>query len=222
VLRSTAKVGLVRALGADHIIDYTREDFADGQHRYDVILDTGGNRGLSHLRRALTPKGKLVIVGGATEGRWLRGTDRQLRVQLLSLFVIQKLGIFVSAENAADTRVKVPRGADANAVMATTARELPATEPTHSVQNLAETRTVAASAQGETSDSKRLNALPAAAGAQRAELVRRGDGGKRRTFRLGPVSTEQTLAGLALPEAPVVIRSPSHAAQVGAGDREFN
>jgi NADPH:quinone reductase-like Zn-dependent oxidoreductase len=99
---STAKVDLVRALGADHVIDYTREDFADGQHRYDVILDIGGNRRLSHLRRALTPKGSLVIVGGETEGRWLGGTDRQLRAQVLSLFVSQKLGTFVSSENAAD------------------------------------------------------------------------------------------------------------------------
>jgi NADPH:quinone reductase-like Zn-dependent oxidoreductase len=99
---STAKVDLVRALGADHVIDYTREDFADGQHRYDVILDIGGNRRLSHLRRALTPKGRLVIVGGETEGRWLGGTDRQLRARLLTLFVSQKLGTFVASENAAD------------------------------------------------------------------------------------------------------------------------
>jgi NADPH:quinone reductase-like Zn-dependent oxidoreductase len=99
---STAKVDLVQALGADHIIDYTREDFADGQHRYDVILDIGGNRRLSHLRRVLTPRGRLVIVGGETEGRWLGGTDRQVRAQVLSLFVSQKLGTFVSSENAAD------------------------------------------------------------------------------------------------------------------------
>ena len=99
---STAKVDLVRALGADHVIDYSREDFADGQHRYDVILDIGGNRRLSHLRRALTAKGRLVIVGGETAGRWLGGADRQLRAQVLSVFVGQKLGTFVSSENAAD------------------------------------------------------------------------------------------------------------------------
>ena len=69
---STAKVDLVRALGADHVIDYTREDFADGEHRYDVILDIGGNAGSSHLRRALTPRGTLVIVGGETDGRLAR------------------------------------------------------------------------------------------------------------------------------------------------------
>ena len=75
----TAKVGVVRAIGADNVIDYTRDDFAGGQHQYDVILDVGGNRRLSHLRRALTPTGRLVIVGGETDSRWLGGTDRQLR-----------------------------------------------------------------------------------------------------------------------------------------------
>jgi NADPH:quinone reductase-like Zn-dependent oxidoreductase len=98
----TTKVDLVRSIGADHVIDYTREDFADGQHRYDVILDIGGNRRLSHLRRALTPRGRLVIVGGETDGRWLGGTDRQIRAQLLSPLVSQKLGTFIASENSAD------------------------------------------------------------------------------------------------------------------------
>ena len=92
----------VRALGADRVLDYTREDFADGEERYDVILDIGGNRRLTHLRRALTPKGRLVIVGGETDGRWLGGTDRQIRAQLLSPFVSQKLGTFIASENAED------------------------------------------------------------------------------------------------------------------------
>src|SRR5918912_2600293 len=98
----TAKVDAVRALGANHVVDYTREDFADGRQRYDVILDIGGNRRLSDLRRALTPAGRLVIVGGETAGRWLGGTDRQLRALLLSRFVRQTLGTFVASENAAD------------------------------------------------------------------------------------------------------------------------
>jgi NADPH:quinone reductase-like Zn-dependent oxidoreductase len=98
----TAKVDLVRALGADHVVDYTREDFADGRHRYDVILDIGGNSRLSQFRRALTPAGRLVIIGGETDGRWLGGTDRQLRAQLLSPFVSQKLGTYIASENAAD------------------------------------------------------------------------------------------------------------------------
>ena len=99
---STTKVDLVRSLGADHVIDYTREDFADGQQRYEVILDVGGNASLSRLRRALTPKGTLVIAGGETDGRWLGGTDRQLRALVLSPFVGQKLGTFVSRENHGD------------------------------------------------------------------------------------------------------------------------
>jgi NADPH:quinone reductase-like Zn-dependent oxidoreductase len=101
----SAKVDGVRGLGADHVIDYTREDFADGRRRYDVILDTGGNRRLSHLRRALNDKGRLVIVGGETDGRWLGGSGRQIRATLLSRFVSQKLGTFISSENADDLAV---------------------------------------------------------------------------------------------------------------------
>ena len=99
---STAKVAMVRALGADHVIDYSEADFADGRHRYDAILDIGGNRSLSDLRRALAPDGRLVIVGGEEGGRWFGGIDRQLRAVLLSPLVSQKLGTFVSSENAED------------------------------------------------------------------------------------------------------------------------
>lgn len=102
---STAKTDLVRSIGADHVIDYTRDDFAGGSRRYDVILDIGGNRRLSHLRRALTPRGRLVIVGGENGGRWLGGTDRQLRALLLSPLVSQKLGTFIASENAVDLEV---------------------------------------------------------------------------------------------------------------------
>jgi NADPH:quinone reductase-like Zn-dependent oxidoreductase len=99
---STAKMDLVRSLGADHVVDYTHDDFADGQRRYDVILDVGGTRRLAHLRRALTPRGRLVIVGGENGGRWLGGSDRQVRAMLLSPLVSQKLGTFVASENAED------------------------------------------------------------------------------------------------------------------------
>ena len=102
---STTKVDMVRSLGADHVIDYTRDDFADGTQRYDLILDIGGNSSLSRLRRALTPKGTLVITGGETGGRWLGGYDRQLRALLLSRFVGQKLTTFVSSENHEDMLV---------------------------------------------------------------------------------------------------------------------
>jgi NADPH:quinone reductase-like Zn-dependent oxidoreductase len=95
---STTKVDLVRSIGADHVIDYTREDFADGRQHYDVILDIGGNSSLSRLRRALTPKGTLVIVGGETGGKWVGGYDRQLRATVLSRFVSQDLKTFVNKE----------------------------------------------------------------------------------------------------------------------------
>jgi NADPH:quinone reductase-like Zn-dependent oxidoreductase len=97
---STTKVDLVSSLGADRVIDYSREDFAAGERRYDVILDIGGNSTLRRLRRALTPKGTLVIVGGETGGRFLGGFDRQIRAMLLSPFVGQRLGTFVSSESA--------------------------------------------------------------------------------------------------------------------------
>jgi NADPH:quinone reductase-like Zn-dependent oxidoreductase len=91
-LCSTSKGDLVRSIGADHVIDYTREDFADGSRRWDLIIDTAGRRPLSHLRRALTSKGTLVIVGGDGGGRWTGGFFRGvLRAPLLSLFVGQKL-----------------------------------------------------------------------------------------------------------------------------------
>jgi NADPH:quinone reductase-like Zn-dependent oxidoreductase/carotenoid cleavage dioxygenase-like enzyme len=99
---SPSKVDLVRSIGADHVIDYTVEDIADSERRYDVILDIGGNRRLSDLRQALTHTGQLVIIGGETDGRWLGGTDRQIRAILLSKLVSQKLGTFISSENAAD------------------------------------------------------------------------------------------------------------------------
>jgi NADPH:quinone reductase-like Zn-dependent oxidoreductase len=99
---STTKVDLVRSIGADHVIDYTRDDFADGTRRYDVILDIGGNSPLSRLRRALTPTGTLVLVGGEDGGRWLGGLDRQLRALLLSPIVTHKLRSFISRENLAD------------------------------------------------------------------------------------------------------------------------
>jgi NADPH:quinone reductase-like Zn-dependent oxidoreductase len=89
---STSKKDLVQSIGADDVIDYTREDFADGSRRWDLIVDTAGRRPLSQLRRALTPKGTLVIVGGDGDGRWTGGFFRgMLRAPVMSLFVGQRL-----------------------------------------------------------------------------------------------------------------------------------
>jgi NADPH:quinone reductase-like Zn-dependent oxidoreductase len=98
---STTKVDMVRSIGADHVVDYTREDFAAGSRRYDVILDIGGNASLSRLRRALTGAGTLVIVGGEGGGRWT-GVGRQLRALALSPFVRQRLTTFIATQRLAD------------------------------------------------------------------------------------------------------------------------
>ena len=71
---STRSVEFIRSLGADEVIDYTVDRFEDAGARYDVIIDIGGNRKLSSLRRVLTPQGTLVIVGAETEGRFAGGT----------------------------------------------------------------------------------------------------------------------------------------------------
>ena len=101
---STSKLDLVRSIGADHVIDYTRDDVTDGSRRYDLIIDTAGNRPLSGLRRALAPKGTLVIVGGEGGGRWLGGLDRLLRASLLSPLVGQRLRGMLSGESLTDLR----------------------------------------------------------------------------------------------------------------------
>ncbi|HKO84574.1 MAG TPA: NAD(P)-dependent alcohol dehydrogenase [Actinomycetota bacterium] len=91
-----AQVELVRSIGADQVIDYTRDDVTDGSRHWDLILDTAGHRSLSRLRRALTPEGTLVIVGSEGRGRWLGGFDRQLRALVLSRLVSQRLRMLSS------------------------------------------------------------------------------------------------------------------------------
>ena len=99
---STSKVDLVESIGADHIIDYTREDFADGPARYDLIIDTAGNRSLSQLRGALAPDGTLVIVGGEGGGAWVGPADRIVPVALLSPFVKHRLLSLMARERRED------------------------------------------------------------------------------------------------------------------------
>jgi NADPH:quinone reductase-like Zn-dependent oxidoreductase len=98
---STNSVDLVRSIGADHVIDYTQQDFTRTGRRYDLILEMAGNRSLADLRRALTPKGTLVLVGGSG-GRWFMGTGRTLRAVLVSPFVGERLRSFLSKPRGAD------------------------------------------------------------------------------------------------------------------------
>jgi NADPH:quinone reductase-like Zn-dependent oxidoreductase len=99
---STSKAELVRDIGADEVIDYTREDFTEGTHRYDLILDTAGRRPLSQLRRALMPQGTLVIVGGEGGDRWLGGFQRQIVAPVRALLTEQKLMGLISKERQQD------------------------------------------------------------------------------------------------------------------------
>jgi NADPH:quinone reductase-like Zn-dependent oxidoreductase len=98
---STAKTSLVTSLGADHVIDYTREDFADGSRRYDLVLDIAGNPSLTRLRRALKPRGTAVFVGGENAGAVV-GMGRQLRGVLMSMFLRQRLTLLPTKERASD------------------------------------------------------------------------------------------------------------------------
>ena len=102
---STGKLDLVRSLGAQHVVDYTREDFADGVHHYDLIIDIAGNSPLSRLRRALTPTGTAGIVGGESKGNLTGGIDRQLRALILTPFVGQRLTGLASKERSSDLQV---------------------------------------------------------------------------------------------------------------------
>ncbi|MCU1572150.1 MAG: NADPH:quinone reductase [Micrococcaceae bacterium] len=99
---STAKADLVRSLGADDVLDYRVDDFADGTQLFDLILDIGGNPPLSRLRRALARGGRAIIVGGESGGKWTGGFGRSLRAPLFSLFVRERLSPLASKERASD------------------------------------------------------------------------------------------------------------------------
>src|SRR5213082_3442092 len=102
---STRNLDMVRSLGADHVIDYTKEDFTKGDQRYDVILDNVANHSLSECRRVLNPDGKYVLIGGGgvNEGRWLGpGLTHALNAMFLSKFVSQKMGMMLAELNQKD------------------------------------------------------------------------------------------------------------------------
>ncbi len=99
---STTKTDLVRSLGADEVIDYTRDDFVVQPQRYDIILDTAGRRPLSQVRRALVPRGTLVIVGGEGGNQWFAGVDRLLQAAVLSRFGSQRLRGMLATDNQDD------------------------------------------------------------------------------------------------------------------------
>jgi len=135
----TAKTDLVRAIGADHVLDYTREDPVSGQRRYDVVIDIGGDRPVARLRRALTPKGTLVLTGG-TGGPLLGGMDRNMRAQLLSPFVSQRLTAFIAPESRADL-ITLGEMADSGAITPAIDRAYPLSQAAAALRHLAEGHT---------------------------------------------------------------------------------
>jgi NADPH:quinone reductase-like Zn-dependent oxidoreductase len=104
---STRNVDLVQSLGADHVIDYTKEDFTKGEQRYDVILDNVANHSLSECRRVLTPKGKYVMIGGggANEQGLIGVMARPLKAMVLSPFISQQMGMMMADANQKDLTV---------------------------------------------------------------------------------------------------------------------
>lgn len=125
---SGSKADLVTELGAQRVIDYTREDFADGSHTYDVIVDTGGMTSVSRLRKALRPKGTLVIVGGESGSTWSPGMGRQLKAAVMSPIVSQRLTSILNKEHYS--------GLDRLAKLATTGDVAPCIERSYSLADV--------------------------------------------------------------------------------------
>ena len=132
-----AKADLVRSLGAEDVIDYTSEEIDRDGARYDVVIDTAGNRPLSLLRRALTPQGTLVLVGGERGGgRFLGGFDRQLRAPLVSAFVGQRLRGLMARERAEDLQ-ELARLIESGAVTPVIDRTYPLAQAPEAIRYLA-------------------------------------------------------------------------------------
>jgi NADPH:quinone reductase-like Zn-dependent oxidoreductase len=102
---STRNVELVRSLGADHVIDYTREDFTRMAERYDVIIDNVGNHSLSDLRGSLEPSGELVVIGSASRDPWIKPVLGMIAVNVMARFVDQEMGFLMAKMKAADLEV---------------------------------------------------------------------------------------------------------------------
>jgi NADPH:quinone reductase-like Zn-dependent oxidoreductase len=134
---STSKVELVRSIGADEVIDYTRDPFPDGTRRYDVILDIAGQRPLAELRQALTPRGTLVFIGGEGGGRLLGGLDRSVLAALRSPFVGQRMRMFVATSPAEDLQ-QLAALIEAGTVTPVIDRTYPLSEAAEAVRYLAE------------------------------------------------------------------------------------
>lgn len=98
---STRNLDMVRSIGADHVIDYTREDYTRSEQRYDIIVDNVGNRSLLENRKVMNPDGILVIIGGP-KGNWIKPMIRPIQAMILSPFVDQEFGLMLAKLNKDD------------------------------------------------------------------------------------------------------------------------
>jgi NADPH:quinone reductase-like Zn-dependent oxidoreductase len=99
---SSKNAEMIRSIGADHIVDYTKEDFTQGSERYDLIIDNIGNHSLSEIRGVLTPNGTLVIVGGPSDNSWIGPLSGLIRAAVISPFVSQKMSFMLAQANKDD------------------------------------------------------------------------------------------------------------------------
>jgi NADPH:quinone reductase-like Zn-dependent oxidoreductase len=133
---STGNTGLVHSIGADHVIDYTKEDFPSGGRRYDLILDNVGNHSLSACRRALSPTGTLVLNSGAG-GRWVGPLPRMAAAVVMSRFVRQKMTAFLSTSSK-DDLVTLSELLDAGKITPVIDRTYPLSEAAQAIAYLEE------------------------------------------------------------------------------------
>lgn len=107
-MQSTRNLERVRAIGADHVIDYTKEDFTTSGERYDVIIDNVGNRSLSDVRRLLKPEGKYVLIGGGDpkDHKWIGPLGRIVQMLVISAFISHDVEFFLSSTNRDDLQMR--------------------------------------------------------------------------------------------------------------------
>jgi NADPH:quinone reductase-like Zn-dependent oxidoreductase len=132
---SAGNVDMVRSKGADRVVDYTREDFTEGELRYDLMVDIAGSRAWSELRRGLKPKATLVVIGGPSTGRWIGPLGHLIKMRLASLRGSRKVVVFVASANHEDL-VALQKLLEAGKIMPVIDRTYPLSEAPEAIRYL--------------------------------------------------------------------------------------